>query len=189
MTALIGFELQKVWKKGSFLSLMLLLLLVNLFLLWYLNQPGKDEPPLSAYKAVYRDISDMTEQEKLTYILGLKEQAEGLSLVEQVRSLYSQGSQSGDSLAKQLKENNSDLYKKYEKLYRAGDYLIYTDSLTAERTLLDELCRNTAVSLAAYPFSNPLRRKKISEAEILPKVPPTMQDFLREISSGSHQRG
>ena len=139
MTALIGFELQKVWKKGSFLSLMLLLLLVNLFLLWYLNQPGKDEPPLSAYKAVYRDISDMTEQEKLTYILGLKEQAEGLSLVEQVRSLYSQGSQSGDSLAKQLKENNSDLYKKYEKLYRAGDYLIYTDSLTAERTLLDEL--------------------------------------------------
>ena len=139
MTALIGFELQKVWKKGSFLSLMLLLLLVNLFLLWYLNQPGKDEPPLSAYKAVCQDISGMTEHEKLTYISDLKEQADGLSLVEQVQSLYSQGSESGDSLAKQLKDNNSDIYKKYEEFYRTGDYLIYTDSLVKERILLDKL--------------------------------------------------
>ena len=32
MTALIRFELQKVWRKGSFLSLMVLLLLLNIFL-------------------------------------------------------------------------------------------------------------------------------------------------------------
>ena len=50
MTALIRFELQKVWRKGSFLSLMVLLLLLNIFLLWYLNQPKGDEPPLSATK-------------------------------------------------------------------------------------------------------------------------------------------
>ncbi len=31
MTALIRFELQKVWRKGSFLSLMALLLLLNVF--------------------------------------------------------------------------------------------------------------------------------------------------------------
>ena len=139
MTALIRFELQKVWRKGSFLGLMALLLLLNVFFLWYLNQPTGDEPPLFAYKAVCQDISGMTEQEKLIYIRNLKERADGLSLVEQVQSLYSQGSESGDSLADQLKDGNSDLYEKYEELYRTGDYLVYTDSLAKERTLLDEL--------------------------------------------------
>lgn len=139
MTALIRFELQKVWRKGSFLSLMVLLLLLNIFLLWYLNQPTGDEPPLSAYKAVCQDISGMTEHEKLNFISDLKEQADGLSLVEQVQSLYGQGSEAGDSLAEQLKESNSDIYGKYEELYRTGGYLVYTDSLAKERTLLDEL--------------------------------------------------
>ena len=74
----------------------------------------------------------MTEDEKFTYISDLKEQADGLSLVEQVQSLYSQGSESGDSLAKQLKDNNSDIYKKYEEFYLTGYYLIYTDSLVKE---------------------------------------------------------
>lgn len=77
MTALIGFELQKVWRKGNFLSLMVLLLLLNVFLLWYVNRPAGDEPPLSAYKAVCQDISDMTEQEKFAYISDLKEKADG----------------------------------------------------------------------------------------------------------------
>lgn len=77
MTALIGFELQKVWRKGNFLSLMVLLLLLNVFLLWYVNRPAGDEPPLSAYKAVCQDISDMTEQEKFAYISDLKERADG----------------------------------------------------------------------------------------------------------------
>ena len=102
MVTLIRFELQKVWLKRSFLSLMALLLLLNVFLLWYLNQPTGDEPPLCAYKAVCQDVSGMTEDEKFTYISDLKEQADGLSLVEQVQSLYSQGSESGDSLAKQF---------------------------------------------------------------------------------------
>ena len=63
---------------------------------------------------------NMTEHEKLTYISDLKEQADGLSLVEQVQSLYGQGSEAGDSLAEQLKESNSDIYEKYEELYRIG---------------------------------------------------------------------
>lgn len=73
MTALIRFELQKIWRKGSFLSLMVLLLFLNVFLLWYLNRPAEDEPTLSAYKAVCRDISGMTEQEKLDFIRDRKE--------------------------------------------------------------------------------------------------------------------
>ena len=139
MTALIRFELQKVWLKRSFLSLMALLIIINVFLLWYLNQPTEDEPPLSAYKAVCLDISDMREHEKLTYIKHLKEQADGLSLVEQVHNLCTQANKSGTLLAEQLKKNHPGVYDKYEKLYRKGNYLHYTDSLAKERVLLDEL--------------------------------------------------
>ena len=68
---LIWYEFQKVWRKGSFLGLMLLILILNLFLLWYFNRPAEEEAPLSSYKAVCREISGMTEDEKLDYISGL----------------------------------------------------------------------------------------------------------------------
>lgn len=145
MTALIRFEIQKVWRKGSFLCLMALLLIINIFLLWYLNQPSGDEPSFSAYKAVCQDISGMTEYEKLTYISDLKDRADGLSLVEQVQALYSQGGESVDAPAEQLKKSNSEIYEKYEELYRTGSYLVYTDSLSKERTLLEELYEEISV--------------------------------------------
>lgn len=76
MTALIRYELQKIWTTKSFICLIMLILCLNVFLLWYLNEPSEYDPPLSAYRAVCRDISDMTESEKLDYITGLKEQAQ-----------------------------------------------------------------------------------------------------------------
>ena len=62
---LIWYEFQKVWRRGSFLGLMLLILILNLFLLWYFNRPAEEEAALSAYKTVCREISGMTEEEKL----------------------------------------------------------------------------------------------------------------------------
>ena len=70
---LIWYEFQKVWRKGSFLGLMLLILILNLFLLWYFNRPAEEEAALSSYKAVCREISGMTEEEKLDYISGLED--------------------------------------------------------------------------------------------------------------------
>ena len=77
MTGLIWPELEKAWKKANFLSLMALLLLSNLFFLWYETQPAEEEPPLSAYQSVWQDISGITEEEKLLYIRQGKEQADG----------------------------------------------------------------------------------------------------------------
>ena len=70
---LIWYEFQKVWRRGSFLGLMLLILILNLFLLWYFNRPAEEEAALSAYKTVCREISGMTEEEKLDYISGLED--------------------------------------------------------------------------------------------------------------------
>ena len=48
MLKLIPFELGKIWRKKSFAALILILLILNVFLLWYLNDPSDNEPPLSA---------------------------------------------------------------------------------------------------------------------------------------------
>ncbi len=73
--ALIWYEFQKVWRKGSFLGLMFLILILNLFLLWYFNRPAEEDAALSSYKAVCREISGMTEEEKMDYISGMEDTA------------------------------------------------------------------------------------------------------------------
>lgn len=73
---LIPYELGKIWRKQSFLVLTGLLLLMNLFFVWYLSVPEEGEPPLSAYKVVCADLSKMNESEKLAYITALKERTD-----------------------------------------------------------------------------------------------------------------
>lgn len=66
MMKLLLYELFKVWSKRSFQAFTCVLLLLNVFLLWYLNLPSDDEPPLSAYKAVCEAVDNMSEPEKLS---------------------------------------------------------------------------------------------------------------------------
>lgn len=139
MIRLIFFELQKVWRRRSFWGILALLVFLNLFLLWFLNRPAEEEPPLSAYKAVCQDISAMTEAEKLDYLTGLKERLDGVALVEEVQTLQGWGSEMGTIMADQLLEQNPGVYEEYSTLYMEGDYLTYTASLAQELALLEEL--------------------------------------------------
>lgn len=118
---------------------MALLIFLNLFFLWYLNRPVQGEPPLSAYRAVCRNISGMTEPEKLDYIQGLKEQTDGIALVEEVRNLFAQGTEAGNALARQRMNSSSGIYEKYYEIYRTGNYLTCTHSLAEEQALADQL--------------------------------------------------
>ncbi len=145
MICLIRSELKKVWGRKSFPGLMALLIFLNLFFLWYLNRPVQGEPPLSAYRAVCRDISGMTEPEKLDYIQGLKEQTDGIALVEEVRNLFAQGTEAGNALARQRMNSSSGIYEKYYEIYRTGNYLTYTHSLEEEQALADQLYEEISV--------------------------------------------
>ena len=145
MICLIRSELKKVWGRKSFPGLMALLIFLNLFFLWYLNRPVQGEPPLSAYRAVCRDISGMTEPEKLDYIQGLKEQTDGIALVEEVRNLFAQGTEAGNALARQRMNSSSGIYEKYYEIYRTGNYLTYTHSLEEEQALADQLYEKISV--------------------------------------------
>lgn len=108
MICLIRSELKKVWGRKSFLGLMALLIFLNLFSLWYLNRPAQGEPPLSAYRAVCRDIAGMTEQEKLDYIRELKERTDGIALADQLYEEISVVS-GYDDYIRTVQENSSRL--------------------------------------------------------------------------------
>lgn len=139
MIRLIPFELEKVWRKNSFLGILALLVFLNLFFLWFFHRPAENEPPLAAYKAVCNAISGMREEEKLEYITGLKEQLDGVAVVEAVQNMRGLGNKMGDTLAKQRMEQNPGIYEKYYDIYKSGEYLIYTDSLEKEIRLVEEL--------------------------------------------------
>lgn len=140
MMKLLPYELFKVWSKRSFQVFTCVLLLLNVFLLWYLNLPGENEPPLSAYKAVCEDISQMGEQEKLSYIAERKEMTDGAAKIEEIIHLRNMGGDAGDTLAKQAEnELSSEEYARDQTFYESGAYLAYTDSLYQEKALFDEL--------------------------------------------------
>ncbi len=139
MIKLIPFELLKIWHKRSFQVLIGTLLIINIFLLWYLNTPTEDMPSLSAYKAVSRDISSMSEEKKLEYITDLKEQIDNINFVYDVCICQSLGNEMGEVLAKQMLDSNPGVFEEYYDDYINGSYLTYTDSLFKEKILIDEV--------------------------------------------------
>lgn len=138
MFKLIPFELGKIWRKKSFLALILILLVLNVFLLWYLNDPSDNEPPPSAYKAIYRDLSDKTPEEQTEYLKELTETLDDVKIVEQIVVLSSQQSEWAQRYAAQILETHRDIFEKYRSLYESGDFLIYTDSMLKESALISE---------------------------------------------------
>lgn len=64
MCRLIYYELAKIWRKRSLALSVCVLLILNLFLLWYVNCSNGENVPLSAYKSFQNEIAEMSEIEK-----------------------------------------------------------------------------------------------------------------------------
>ena len=139
MMRLSLFELSKIWRKKSFILSVCILLAINLFLLWYTNLPDAETPSLSAYKAIGEDISAMSETEKAEYISGLKNKIDGILFVQEIRNLRAMGNEMGIAIAQQKIDANPGVFEQYNELYQSGEYLIYTDDLMKESTLINEL--------------------------------------------------
>lgn len=139
MFSLIPYELLKIWRKRSFLVLTGVLLVLNFFLLWYVNMPAEGEVPLYAYKAVFADLSDMTEVKKYEYITQMKEKTDGISILSEILSMQARGDEMGMVLSEQMLEENPDIIETYMQSYQSGDYLNYTNDLYTEKLLVDEI--------------------------------------------------
>ena len=134
---LTGFELSKIWRKKSFLLLMVLLVSVNLFFLWYLHLPG-EAPPLSSYRVLQRELSGKTEAEKKVFLTRLHEEMENYALVNEILLYQSRDDQFAQAMGQQLKSEHPDLLKEYGEAFQSGDYLRYTDTFGQEQALIDE---------------------------------------------------
>lgn len=139
MLRLIRFELEKIWHKRSFMLSVCVLLVLNLFILWYTNLPDEETVELSAYKTFQNKISDMSEGEKAEYISALKENIDGVCFVQEVLDLQGLGGEMGEVLARQAIGENPGVFDIYYDLYKSGDYLSFTDSLYKEKDFIDEL--------------------------------------------------
>lgn len=139
MFRLAGYELWKIWGGRSFRLSVCVLLLLNLFLLWYGNLPGEDTPPLAAYKAFGRETAGMTQEEKGEYLLVLKETMDGVLFVQEVLGLRGFSGEMGETLAEQAMEEKPGVFEAYYELYQSGEYCRLTDSLWREHALIEEL--------------------------------------------------
>lgn len=139
MYRLAGFEFLKIWHKRSFITAVFVVVIINIFLIWYMNLPDEDEPELSAYKIFLQETSDMSETEKSEYIDMLKETIDGVDFVYNILTLKNFSNNAGDVAARQEMENNPGIFEKYYELYQSGEYLRFTDSFLKEKTLINEL--------------------------------------------------
>lgn len=139
MIRLIIFELTKIWGKRSFILSVCILLFVNLFLLLYVHLPNDETPLLSSYKAFENDISFMSEHEKADYITELKNKMEGIVFVQSIQDLQAMENDMGNALVKQKLDDNPGVFENYYELYKEGKYLLYTDNLSQESILINNL--------------------------------------------------
>lgn len=149
MHQLIHFELRKIWCKRNFVFSVCILLILNVFLLWYTSLPDENTPELSAYKKFQSRISVMTETEKAAYLSDLKENIDGISFVQEISSIQNTNNEMGNDLAKQAMRQHPGVFEKYYDLYKSAKFLIFTDSLEKEKQFIDKLY-DEQVKVAAY---------------------------------------
>ena len=139
MLGLTGAELRKVWGKGSFLLTCLILLVLDLFLLWYTGLPTQERAGLASYREFQREITGMSEAEKGQFLSTWKETLDGIGVVQEILSLRTLSGEMGEVLTAQAMAENPGVFEAYYEQYQSGTYLRLTDSLWQEQRLMEEL--------------------------------------------------
>lgn len=155
----IVFELAKVWGRRRFIVSAAAIFLLNVFVLWYTNLSDGMEPELSAYKALERDIADMSETEKQDYIEKLHEDIQGVSVVRDILMFQKMSGEMGEALAEQEIVFINEIYEEMTKVCAYPEYLDHIQdnksnlsgiSIFADETGDSFSSRNIAKSAADY---------------------------------------
>ena len=139
MCKLTYYELRKIWCKRSFILSVFVLIVLNVFLLWYTNISNDEQAPLSSYQSFQNKIENMSEMEKEAYICELKETIDGVCFVQEVLNVQNLQSEIGTALAEQMMTTNPGIFEAYYKDYQSGEYLNFTNALWQEKAFIDEL--------------------------------------------------
>lgn len=147
MWSLIYFELKKIWNKKSFVFITCLLLIINIFFLWYTNLENEKRPSLSSYKMFQTEILNMSESEKEEYVKKLKKDIDGIYFVIDILNM--QKNEMGSSFVEQELNANPRVFETYYKIYKSGNYLHFTSSLEQEQIFINEIY-NEQVKVSGY---------------------------------------
>lgn len=135
MMKLICFELEKIWKKKQLLVLLLIIMFTNILLHWYSDRATVFKPELQSYKKIAETMTNMSESEKYTYLKTMAEDLECIRVTDQIVLWLGRDGNSLENISKEYQET----FQKWYPVYKKGNYLIYTDSLEQEITLINEL--------------------------------------------------
>lgn len=136
MFRLIGAELYKVWHNRIFRLFLGVLLGVNLFLLWFVTNPGNGADTKAAYEKMSEQLAGKTMEEKQAFLQEEMRQANGLLVVDKVLrgEAYNYGmsdAEARETFAAELEE--------FEDLYRSKQYLKYNNTLAKECVFLRKI--------------------------------------------------
>lgn len=160
MFDLIQFELNKVWRKSTFIVTILTLLAINLLLVLYTNKSNGINAELSSYHQFQRDIEGKTEEEKEEYINTLYEDIQGIRVVNDILNYKKMSNEMGDNFVEQMMEENAETYEKYSSIYQSGEYLKYTDSFEKEISFINEIYLESQKVFAYEEYKKEIEERK-----------------------------
>ena len=130
-------ELRKVWGNRVFPLLLAVLAAANLLLLWMGTRPTASQPPAAAYKAVGADMTGMTMEEKGNFLHDKFTEYESLL---RIANYYRELAYGGSAYLQTYREENAALFDEYDQEYQDKSYDLYTENLTLEYQLFNQLC-------------------------------------------------
>lgn len=139
-------ELHKVWGQRVFSLCLAVLTAANLFLLYVGTKPGDHSISAAAWRELSMDLVDLSTEEQQSF---LAEKLNLISGVLQVEQMLTESA--GDPVwAAQLRKEHTEVFDRYEEIYRKQNYRLYTDSLHKEFQLLNQV-KAELDTVAAYP--------------------------------------
>ena len=158
MLRLTVFELQKIWGRRNFLFSACLILLLNLFLLWYTGLSSGNTPEPASYRSFAADLQGLSEKEKHAFVTERKELMDGIQHVQTVLAM--EQSEIGAMFAEQERNEHPGVFEAYFDCYQSGEYLRYTDSLEREISLTDEMYEENALVISYEDYLNTIQEQK-----------------------------
>ncbi len=131
-------EIKKLWGNLNFLLYLLILLIVNVFLIWFLTQPTNDNVKLSAYKQINQDMSFMDMDEKNEYLSQKVKYMNAMKTMQELQNFANDHGTDNDHYEHLAKENQ-EIISEYSLEYIKGVTLEYSNSIISEHAFLSEI--------------------------------------------------
>lgn len=136
MIRLIKAEIAKVWHNKLFLGLLCILLLINLLLLWLVNDPLRGAYAASAYQTMNQNLQDLSMQEKHSFI---NEETRRITALSTIDRVLRGEAYNGGTVNTAARVNAAAEFDEFYEQYESGQFLVYCDTIAKELLFLQKI--------------------------------------------------